>query len=139
MKNWPLSFPALIETVSRGSREARTHLMELVRKRPHVVLPHIRELALLLDSTQIPVRKAAIETLATLSHAAPGAMAFLLPKLHALLASEPQNALASHAIEILSNYGKTSAEAAKKVIPILRNLGGKPASKALDELSSAPE
>ncbi len=60
-------------------------------------------------------------------------MAFLIPRLHDLLAKEPQNAIANHAIEILSNYAKTSERAARKVIPIFRttltNLGPKSAAK----------
>jgi hypothetical protein len=93
----------------------------------------IREVAKLLDSTRGPVRKASIETLAALSRVAPSAMAFLIPRLHDLLANEPQNALANHAIEILANYAKTSQQAARKVIPIFRNtiadLGPKSAAK----------
>ena len=62
-------------------------------------------------------------------------MAFLIPKLHDLLAEEPQNAIANHAIEILSNYAKTSERAARKVIPVLRttlvNLGPKSAAKVV--------
>lgn len=137
MKNWPLSFSALIEAVSRGGRDARALLEELVRKRPHLLLPYAKELAALLDSTRAPVRKASLETLAALSSVSPAAMAFLLPKLHALLASEPQNVVVNHAIEILTNYGKTSARAAKKVIPILGVLVGKhrAAAKALDEIT----
>ncbi len=140
MKNWPLSFPALLQSVARGGHEARLHLVEFVKRRPHLVLPHIGELAGLLDSTREPVQHAALETLAILSHAAPGAMAFLLPRLHAFLANDPQHALAGHAIEILLNYGRTSAEAAKKVIPILGSLKGKHAdhaTKAIDELRAA--
>ena len=60
-------------------------------------------------------------------------MAFLIPKLHDLLANEPQHAIANRAIEILSNYAKTSERAARKVIPVLRttlsNLGPKSAAK----------
>jgi hypothetical protein len=95
--------------------------------RPRIALPDIativpiREVAKLLDSTREPIRKASIETLAALSRVAPSAMAFLIPRLHALLADEPQNALANHAIEILANYAKTSRQAARKVIPIFRN------------------
>ncbi|MFI5201924.1 MAG: hypothetical protein ACHQNE_06025 [Candidatus Kapaibacterium sp.] len=139
MKNWPFSFSALIEAVSRGGRDARAHLTDLARHRPYTVLPYARELAALLDSTRGPIRKASIETLAALSRISPAAMAFLLPKLHALLASEPQNVVVNHAIEILVNYGKTSARAAKKVMPILRDFGDKNAKrvkKALDELTS---
>jgi len=137
VKNWPFSFSALIEAVSRGGRDARARLDELIRHQPQVLLPYAKELAALLDSTRAPVRKASIETLAALSRISPSAMAFLLPKLHALLASEPQSVVVNHAIEILVNYGKTSARAAKKVIPILRGLGGKhrAAAKALDEIT----
>jgi hypothetical protein len=141
VKNWPFSFRVLIEAVSRGGRDARARLAELVQIRPHTLLPYARELATLLDSTRAPVRKASIETLAALSRVSPAAMAFLLPKLHALLANEPQNVMVNHAIEILTNYGKTSAQAARKVIPILRTLGdenAKRVKKALEELMSGP-
>jgi len=101
--------------------------------RPRIALPDIRDVAKLLDSTRDPVRKASIETLAALSRVAPSAMAFLIPRLHALLADEPQNTITNHAIEILSNYARTSERAARKVIPILRNtiseLGPRSASK----------
>ena len=137
MKNWPFSFSALIEAVSRGGRDARARLDEMVRNRPQSLLPYAKELAALLDSTRAPVRKASIETLAALSRVSPAAMAFLMPKLHTLLASEPQTAIVNNAIEILTNYGKTSARAAKKVIPILAALVGKhrSAAKALDEIT----
>ena len=140
MKNWPFSFSALIEAVSRGGRDARARLDELIRHQPQALLPYAKELAALLDSTRAPVRKASIETLAALSRISPAAMAFLLPRLHALLASEPQSAVVNHAIEILTNYGKTSARAAKKVIPILGTLVGKhrAAKKALDEITPWP-
>jgi hypothetical protein len=82
--------------------------------------PYLREVAKLLDSTRGPIRKASIEALAALSRVSPTAMAFLIPRLHALLAEEPQHAIANHAIEILHNYAKTSERAARKVIPILR-------------------
>ena len=120
MKRWPFSFSELFDRVARGGVEARTRLIDLARLRPRDVLPYVRDVAALLDSTRGPVQKASLETLAALSHIAPSAMAFLLPKLHSLLANEPQNAIANHAIEILANYGKTSAYAAKKVIPIFR-------------------
>lgn len=135
VKNWPFTFSALIETVSRGGRDARRHLLELVRLRPRVLVPYVRNLAALLDSTRGPVRKASIETLAVLSRVSPAAMAFLLPKLHEILASEPQNVIVNHAVEILLNYGKTSARAARKVIPILRGLGNhRAAAHALEEI-----
>jgi len=137
VKNWPFSFSALIEAVSNGGRDARARLDEVVRHRPQLLLPYAKELAALLDSTRGPVRKASIETLAVLSRVSPAAMAFLLPKFHALLASEPQTVVVNHAIEILTNYGKTSARAAKKVIPTLGGLVGKhrAAAKALDEIT----
>ncbi len=101
--------------------------------RPHITLPNLREVAKLLDSTRGEIRKASIEALAVLSRVSPSAMAFLLPRLHDLLAEEPQHAIANHAIEILHNYAKTSERAARKVIPILRtaitNLGPKSAAK----------
>ncbi len=100
--------------------EARDRLAELVRERPRHIVPYAKEIAKLLDSTSGPVRKASLETLAALSRVSPSAMAFLLPKLHTLLANEPQNTLANNAIEILSNYAKTSKQAAAKVLPILR-------------------
>jgi hypothetical protein len=140
VKNWPFSFLTLIEAVSRGGRDALAHLEELVENHPKTLLPYAKELASLLDSTRAPVRKASIETLAALSRISPAAMAFLLPKLHTLLASEPQNVVANHAIEILANYGKTSARAAMKVIPILRGLGHhRAAADALEKIDrSAP-
>jgi hypothetical protein len=116
-----LSFFGLIEAIERGGVEARTRLIELSHHRPRIVLPYARELAALLDSSRAPVRKASIEMLAALSRVSPTAMAFLLPTLHNLLANEPQNAIANHAIEILHNYARTSKEASRKVIPILKS------------------
>ncbi len=135
-------FSNLIEAFERGRVEARTRLIELTRLRPRMVLPYAQEVAELLESSRTPVRKASIEMLAMLSKASPTAMAFLIPTLHNLLANEPQNVIANHAIEILHNYAKTSEQAAKKVIPVLRsslsNLGPKAAanvSKILKDLT----
>ncbi len=101
--------------------------------RTNIALPLLKEVAALLDSTRDEIRKASIEALAALSRVSPTAMAFLIPRLHTLLAEEPQHAIANHAIEILHNYAKTSERAARKVIPILRtaltNLGPKSAAK----------
>jgi Bacterial regulatory proteins, gntR family len=136
------SFSGLIETIERGGVEARKRLIELAHFRPGTVLPYVRELAALLDSSRAPVQKASIEILAALSRVSPSAMAFLIPRLHNLLANEPQHAIAHHAIEILHNYARTSKEAAHKVIPILKstitNLKPKTAariSNVIDELS----
>ena len=112
--------PNLVEIVSRGSVEARNRLLALVRERPKLVVPYAKEIAKLLDSTSGPVRSASLEALAALSRVSPATMAFLLPKLHTLLSNEPQNTLANNAVEILSNYAKTSTQAAAKVIPILK-------------------
>lgn len=140
-----LSFATLIEAIGRGGVEARTRLVELAHHRPRLVLPHAKDLAALLDSTRGPVRKASIEMLAILLRVSPGAMAFLIPTLHYLLANEPQNAIANHAIEILVNYARTSKEAAQKVIPILKSsvksLRPRTAARisdAIDTLSDRP-
>ncbi len=127
-----------MEVVARGSAEAAERLSEFVRKQPKEAVRHVREIAALLDSSKTPARTASIETLAVLSRVAPGAMAFLLPKLHALLSNDPQAGVANHAIEILGNYGKTSAHAAKKVLPILKQFGEQKARKVsslIEELS----
>jgi hypothetical protein len=128
-----ISFSSLFELVERGGVEARKRLIELSHLRPKIVLPYAKEVAALLDSTRAPVRNASIEMLAAISKVSPATMAFLIPKLHALLSNKPQNTIANHAIEILHNYAKTSERAARKVIPILRttiaNLGPKSAAK----------
>ncbi len=137
-----IPFSSLFEAIGRGGVEARQRLMALVHHRPKIVLPYAREVAALLDSSRTPVREASIEILAMLSRVSPTAMAFLIPRLHDLLANEPQNTVANHAIEILHNYARTSKEAAQKVIPILKSsiMSLKPKTKAhvpqvIEELS----
>ncbi len=114
-----ISLSSLVDAIAKGGVEARTRLVELVRQRPKVALPHIKDIAALLDSSKTPVRNASVEMLAILSRVSPSAMAFLIPTLHNLLSNEPQNSIANHAVEILVNYARTSKEAAQKVVPIL--------------------
>src|SRR5438309_7894421 len=87
---------------------------------PNISQQSLKELAKLLDSARTPLRKSSIEALALVSRVSPRATAFLLPRLHALLADEPQSALANSALEILINYAKTSHRAAQRVAPIFR-------------------
>ncbi|HEY3874414.1 MAG TPA: hypothetical protein VGM92_02975 [Candidatus Kapabacteria bacterium] len=116
----PISFSSLLALFEQSSAEARKRIVELVEHRPKLALPHIEDVAALLESTKAPVRNASIEMLAALSRVSPTAMAFLIPALHELLSNEPQQAVANHAVEILTNYARTSKEAAQKVIPILQ-------------------
>ncbi len=133
------SFSALLEAIGRGRVEARKQLIKLARARPSSVIPYAREVATLLDSTRLPVRQASIELLSLLSKVSPSAMAFLLPKLHELLSSEPQNAIANHAIEILHNYARTGREASRKVIPILTSSINKLKPRAAQRISTVLE
>jgi hypothetical protein len=91
-----------------------------------------------MDSASGVVREGSLETLMLVSRAAPGAMAFLLPKLHTLLANDPQNVVADRVIEILTNYAKTSKSAARKVVPIFAStidlLGVRSAARILNGL-----
>lgn len=94
-------------------------LLERARVQPDLFVPYAKEIAGLMDSASDQLRKGSIETLAVLSRVAPGAMAFLLPKLHMMLAAKPEDLAGEHAIEILSNYAKTSRQAAERVLPII--------------------
>ncbi len=100
----------------------------------------MEDVAKLLDSASAVARTGSLETLALLSRASPCTMAFLLPKLHTLLMEDPQSAVADRAIEILSNYAKTSKRAAEKVIPIFASTidryGVRSAKRALEALGS---
>ena len=83
-----------LSRVPAETREVERKLASLARlasTRPQELLPHVEDVARLLDSASAAVQASSLETLTMLSRAAPGAMAFLLPRLHELLANEPQN------------------------------------------------
>jgi hypothetical protein len=65
------------------------------------------------------------------SRAAPGAFAFLLPRLHTLLSKDSTETVSEQAIEILTNYGRSSRKAAERVIPIFSNTVGKVNARAI--------
>lgn len=138
------SFSWLIEAFANGSEEARKHFIELAHLRPKLIAPLIPELESLLNSSKSSVQKASVEMLAILSKVSPAAMAVVIPTLHNILSNEPQNAVANHAIEILTNYGRTSKEAAQKVIPVLKKnvkklkpVSVERISRAVQELSNS--
>jgi hypothetical protein len=117
--------------------------MNPIRNPKNLSQQSLKELAKLLDSARAPLRKSSIEALALVSRVSPKATAFLLPRLHALLADEPQSVLANNALEILINYANTSKRAAQRVAPIFREtlteLGPKMAAKvkrALKEMEA---
>ena len=115
-------------------------ITKLASTRPQELLPYVEDIAKLLDSASAVARTGSLETLALLSRASPGTMAFLLPKLHTLLMEDPQNAVADRAIEILTNYAKTGKRAAEKVIPIFAStidrIGVRNAKRALDAMGA---
>ncbi len=94
-------------------------VLRLARSTPELLLPHAKDIAKLIDSSDEPIRKSSLATLSLMSRISPKTVAFLIPRLHALLASEPQGVLANHAIEILTNYAKTSKRTADKVANVL--------------------
>ena len=104
---------------SEGSR-ALTHLLDAARQQPHELLPVLPELSGLLDSASGQVREASLQSIALISRAAPGAVAFLLPRLHTILSKDSTESVSEQVIEILTNYGRSSRVAAERVLPILR-------------------
>ena len=92
------------------------------------------EIGRLLDSASGQVREASLQSLALVSRAAPGAMAFLLPRLHSLLSKDSTETVSEQAIEILTNYGRSSRNAAERALPLLRHVMGQAPGRAIKPL-----
>lgn len=109
-------------TGSEGSR-ALARLVDKARSRPLELVQYLPQIGGLLDSANAQVREASLQSLALISEAAPSAVAFLLPRLHSLLAKDSTETVWEQAVAIVSNYGRSSRSAAERALPILREAG----------------
>lgn len=113
---------------------ALEHLLESARRRPSELVPLLPEISRLLDSASGQVREASLQSLALVSSVAPAAMAFLLPRLHGLLSKDSTETVSEQALEILTNYGRSSRNAAERALPLLRDAMGQVRGRAIQPL-----
>lgn len=118
-------------------------LRRIASMRPELLIPYAEELAQLSAQASAHVRETSLDALAIIARIAPGTVAFLLPRLHAILATETTDLLRDRAIDILNLYARTSKQAAEKVFPILvealDKYGTRNATRGLNALAQIVE
>ena len=138
-----LQEPVLLDEIAHGLASANAKLagdcgevMTLVAtEKPELVAPFADALIARLDHKNTRVRWEAMHALAEIAALIPDKIARLIPKLVEKIALDKSVIVRDHAIRALGAYGGTSAAAARKAFPHLREATvlweGKHAGKAL--------
>jgi hypothetical protein len=138
-----LKEPALLEEIANGlvSADAKlagdcAEVMTLVAaKQPALVAPHADALIARLDHTDTRVRWETMHSVAEIAAQVPDKISAIVPKLVEKIALDKSVIVRDYAILVLGEYGSTSPAAARKALPLLREVAvlweGKHAGKAL--------
>lgn len=140
--------PALIQVIADGLKtgdpkmqgDCAEVLTQVADNCPDLVAPHAKLLISMLGSPRTRVRWESMHALALVAPCVPRSIAPLLPRLAKLVQEDPSVIVRDYATDAISNYAASSARAAQRAFPYLKQAlttsEGKQAGHALAGLLS---
>jgi hypothetical protein len=146
-----LADPSLLPEIAAGLQSTDPALLAdcaelltmVAQERPAWVAPYAPALAALLNHKHGRTRWEATHALALIADLAPAVIAPLLPQLAETVRKDKSVIVRDYTVDMLGRYGRTSAEAARAVLPLLQEAltlwEGKQAARALHGLAEVSE